>query len=112
MQFAATLHDTHMRKGTEIAYLSHLISVSALVMENGGNEMPDEFAIQQAFFGQFEAIGQCVFDEHDRRGSDDQLPGDVSDVFSLPATVPAMEPAARTQRPEVPSGAANLADFL
>ena len=38
LQFAATLHDTHMRKGTEIAYLSHLISVSALVMENGGNE--------------------------------------------------------------------------
>lgn len=43
----------------------------------GGNESPDEFAIQQAFFGQFEAIGQCVFDEHDRRGSDEQLPGDV-----------------------------------
>lgn len=47
-----------------------------------------------------------------RRLAADQLPGDVSDVFSLPATVPAMEPAARTQRPEVPSGAANLADFL
>jgi len=38
LQFAATLHDTHLRKGTEIAYLSHLISVSALVMENAGNE--------------------------------------------------------------------------
>ena len=38
LQFAATLHDTHFRKGTEIAYLSHLISVSALVMENAGNE--------------------------------------------------------------------------
>lgn len=38
LQFAATLHDTHLRKGTEIAYLSHLISVSALVMENAGSE--------------------------------------------------------------------------
>jgi (p)ppGpp synthase/HD superfamily hydrolase len=38
LQFAATVHDGHVRKGTEIAYLSHLISVSALVMENGGNE--------------------------------------------------------------------------
>ena len=38
MQFAATVHDGHTRKGTEIAYLSHLLSVSALVIENGGNE--------------------------------------------------------------------------
>lgn len=36
--FAAQLHDGHMRKGTEIAYLSHLLSVSALVLENGGDE--------------------------------------------------------------------------
>lgn len=42
-----------------------------------GNESPDEFAIQQAFFGQFEQISQCVFDEKDRRKSEDQLPGDV-----------------------------------
>ncbi len=38
MQFAATVHDGHLRKGTQVAYLSHLMSVSALVMENGGNE--------------------------------------------------------------------------
>lgn len=36
--FAARLHDSQTRKGTEIAYLTHLMSVSALVMENGGNE--------------------------------------------------------------------------
>lgn len=36
--FAARLHDGHMRKETEVAYLSHLLSVSALVMENGGDE--------------------------------------------------------------------------
>jgi (p)ppGpp synthase/HD superfamily hydrolase len=38
MQFAATVHDGHVRKGTEVAYLSHLMSVSALVMESGGSE--------------------------------------------------------------------------
>lgn len=36
--FAAKLHDSQTRKGTEIAYLTHLMSVSALVMENGGDE--------------------------------------------------------------------------
>ena len=36
MQFAATVHDGHLRKGTQVSYLSHLMSVSALVMENGG----------------------------------------------------------------------------
>ncbi|MDG2050971.1 MAG: HD domain-containing protein [Myxococcota bacterium] len=38
VHFAIDLHDGHMRKGTQIAYLSHLLSVSALVMENGGCE--------------------------------------------------------------------------
>jgi (p)ppGpp synthase/HD superfamily hydrolase len=32
------VHDGHLRKGTQVAYLSHLMSVSALVMENGVNE--------------------------------------------------------------------------
>jgi len=36
--FAAKLHDSQTRKGSEIAYLSHLLAVSGLVMENGGNE--------------------------------------------------------------------------
>src|SRR5882672_329108 len=36
--FAARLHDHQTRKGTEVAYLTHLMSVSALVMENGGDE--------------------------------------------------------------------------
>jgi (p)ppGpp synthase/HD superfamily hydrolase len=38
MLFAAKLHDNQTRKGTEVAYLTHLMSVSALVMENGGDE--------------------------------------------------------------------------
>jgi len=35
---AAQLHATQIRKGSGIPYVSHLLSVSSLVMEHGGNE--------------------------------------------------------------------------
>lgn len=35
---ANDLHRTHMRKGGGIPYMSHLMSVAALVMEDGGSE--------------------------------------------------------------------------
>lgn len=38
LQFAADEHCCQLRKGTTIPYISHLMSVSALVMENGGDE--------------------------------------------------------------------------
>ena len=37
-QFAAHEHKCQLRKNTTIPYISHLMSVSALVMENGGDE--------------------------------------------------------------------------
>jgi (p)ppGpp synthase/HD superfamily hydrolase len=37
-EYAAELHQEQTRKGTEIPYLSHLMAVAALVMENGGDE--------------------------------------------------------------------------
>lgn len=37
-QLAAQEHKCQLRKGTKIPYISHLMSVSALVMENGGDE--------------------------------------------------------------------------
>jgi (p)ppGpp synthase/HD superfamily hydrolase len=37
-EFAAALHQEQARKGTTIAYLSHVMSVSALVLEDGGTE--------------------------------------------------------------------------
>jgi (p)ppGpp synthase/HD superfamily hydrolase len=36
--YAAIVHAGQLRKGTSIPYLSHLISVSALVLEHGGDE--------------------------------------------------------------------------
>jgi (p)ppGpp synthase/HD superfamily hydrolase len=37
-RYAHELHGTQMRKGTSIPYLSHLMIVSGLVIENGGTE--------------------------------------------------------------------------
>lgn len=36
--YASTIHGTHVRKGTNISYLSHLLGVSSLVIEAGGDE--------------------------------------------------------------------------
>jgi len=36
--YAGNLHRSQVRKGTDIPYLSHLLSVSALVLKNGGDE--------------------------------------------------------------------------
>ncbi len=38
LQFAAEHHRTQCRKGSQVPYLSHLMSVSALVLEHGGSE--------------------------------------------------------------------------
>jgi (p)ppGpp synthase/HD superfamily hydrolase len=35
---AANAHACHLRKGTKIPYLSHLLAVASLVLENGGTE--------------------------------------------------------------------------
>jgi (p)ppGpp synthase/HD superfamily hydrolase len=37
-RYARTLHETQTRKGTSIPYISHLMIVSALIIENGGSE--------------------------------------------------------------------------
>jgi (p)ppGpp synthase/HD superfamily hydrolase len=38
LQFASQLHSRQTRKGTPIPYISHLLSVAALVIEDGGDE--------------------------------------------------------------------------
>lgn len=37
VRYAAGAHDGHLRKGTAIPYLSHLLAVAGLVMEDGGD---------------------------------------------------------------------------
>jgi len=36
--FATRLHSTQWRKGTGIPYIAHLLAVTSIVLENGGNE--------------------------------------------------------------------------
>src|SRR5690242_9147657 len=38
LAYASALHREQMRKGTEIPYISHLLAVSSLVIEHGGDE--------------------------------------------------------------------------
>jgi len=38
LQFASGLHYSQCRKGTPVPYISHLMAVSALVLEAGGDE--------------------------------------------------------------------------
>jgi GTP pyrophosphokinase len=38
LQYAAQLHVNQVRKGTSIPYISHLLAVCALVLEDGGDE--------------------------------------------------------------------------
>jgi (p)ppGpp synthase/HD superfamily hydrolase len=38
LSFASALHQTQLRKTTEIPYISHLLGVCAIVLDNGGNE--------------------------------------------------------------------------
>jgi len=38
LQYAARLHGKQVRKGTPIPYVSHLLAVTAIVLEDGGNE--------------------------------------------------------------------------
>ena len=61
--FAVRTHDGDVRKGTEIPYVSHLLSVCALVLEDGGDE--DE-AIA--------ALLHDTLEDHARR-SDEVRPG-------------------------------------
>jgi len=38
IEYAASLHTGHMRKGSDIPYVAHLLGVTALVLEEGGDE--------------------------------------------------------------------------
>lgn len=38
LTYAAAAHDGQLRKGTDLPYVSHLLSVAALVLDDGGSE--------------------------------------------------------------------------
>lgn len=59
VEFAATIHQGDVRKGTQIPYLSHLLQVSGLVLEFGGDEE--------------EAIGGLLHDAAEDEGGEPTL---------------------------------------
>jgi (p)ppGpp synthase/HD superfamily hydrolase len=59
MAYAALIHGTQKRKGTNIPYVSHLMSVSALVMEFDGDE-------DQAIAGMLHDALEDVGYEHEK----------------------------------------------
>lgn len=57
--YASSIHRLQKRKGTEIPYMSHLMSVAALTMEHGGSED--------------QAIGALLHDAAEDCGGEDRL---------------------------------------
>lgn len=83
----------------------------SLDLDKYGTEHPDEYAIQQGFFNAFEAMDKCVWDEKDRRGSEKQLPGEVTLAVKLNPEKP--EPfAVNATMPEKLAKATKLKDCL
>ncbi len=63
--YAAELHAGQVRKGTEVAYISHPLAVCALVMEDGGDE--DEAIAALLHDGPEDAGGEQTLAEIERR---------------------------------------------
>lgn len=66
-EYAFRQHDGHYRKGTDIPYLAHLITVSSLVMEHGGSE--DE-AIAGLLHDVVEDTSSSIGDVRERFGAE------------------------------------------
>jgi len=65
LQYAAALHSSQTRKGTRIPYVAHLLSVSAIVLEDGGDE--DEAVAALLHDAVEDQGGRPVLDEIRRR---------------------------------------------
>jgi (p)ppGpp synthase/HD superfamily hydrolase len=65
LQYAADLHARQTRKGTRIPYIAHLLSVSAIVLEDGGDE--DEAVAALLHDAVEDQGGRPVLDEIRRR---------------------------------------------
>lgn len=75
--YAARLHRTQKRKGTNIPYVMHLLAVAAIVGENGGTE--DE-VIAALLHDAIEDQGGAVTREEIRRRFGDAVAGIVDEV--------------------------------
>ena len=65
VSFANEVHKGHVRKGTQIPYISHLMAVASLVMEGGGSE--DEIIAALLHDAVEDCGGEPVLDEIKKR---------------------------------------------
>ena len=82
--YSAELHRHQMRKGTAVPYIAHLLSVAALVLEDGGSE--DE-AIAALLHDAVEDQGGQATLAHIRRHFGEQVAGwvmELSDTDEVP----------------------------
>ena len=83
-QYAHGLHREQSRKGTDIPYISHLMTVSAIVIENGGNE--DQAIAALLHDAAEDQGGTATLDEIRRRfgGSVADIVYDCTDAWTEP----------------------------
>jgi (p)ppGpp synthase/HD superfamily hydrolase len=83
LQYASELHRQQARKGTTIPYISHLLSVAALVLEDGGSE---EEAIAALLHDAVEDQGGQSTLAEIRRRFGEQVAGWVMELSDTDAT--------------------------
>jgi (p)ppGpp synthase/HD superfamily hydrolase len=83
-EYAAALHAGQKRKGGDIPYLSHLMAVAALVLENGGDE--DQVIAALLHDGPEDQGGKRTLTEIRERFGDRaaRIVEDCSDTFKTP----------------------------
>jgi (p)ppGpp synthase/HD superfamily hydrolase len=83
-QYAHSLHREQTRKGTDIPYISHLMTVSAIVVEHGGNE--DQAIAALLHDAAEDQGGTATLDEVRRRFGDSvaEIVYDCTDAWTEP----------------------------
>lgn len=84
LQYACRLHQRQRRKGTGVPYVAHLLSVAALVLEDGGDE--DQAIAALLHDGPEDQGGQATLDDIRRRFGDGvaDIVAACSDTFEKP----------------------------
>ncbi|WP_234036112.1 HD domain-containing protein [Porphyrobacter sp. YT40] len=63
LAYASRLHRTQIRKGSGVPYVSHLLAVAAIALENGADEDQGGLAQLEAIRARFgEGVAQTVAD--------------------------------------------------
>jgi HD domain len=92
--FAIEVHEEQVRKGTDITYVSHLLAVSALVLEHGGDEelaiagllhdAVEDGVMEGADYGESETMEERIRDEFGDRVADVVVGCSDTDVVPKP----------------------------